>query len=138
VEYDTLDIRFQPNPQGTYAVTASSPRGEASGEFRIPFADLDLENFVLRVGRPRRGIRRLDSPEMETARIFGSKLFDALFCDDVRDLYHSASAEADIAGKGLRVTLRLSQAPQLSNIPWEYLCEEDRFLSVSEQTPIVI
>jgi hypothetical protein len=74
---------------------------------------------------------------METARIFGSKLFDALFCDDVRDLYHSASAEADIAGKGLRVTLRLSQAPQLSNIPWEYLCEEDRFLSVSEQTPIV-
>ena len=137
MEYDTLDIRFQPNPRGAYAVTASSPRGEASGEFSSPFADLDLENFVLRVGRPRRGIRRLDSPEMETAKTFGDKLFNALFCDDVRDLYHSASAEADIAGKGLRVTLRLSQAPELSNIPWEYLCEEGRFLSVSERTPIV-
>jgi hypothetical protein len=74
---------------------------------------------------------------METAKTFGGKLFDALFCGDVRDLYHAASAEADSAGKGLRITLRLGQAPDLSNIPWEYLCEEGRFLSVSERTPIV-
>jgi CHAT domain-containing protein len=137
VEYDTLNIRFQPGPRGSYTVIASSPRGEAPGEFRVPFADLDLENFVLRVGRPRRGVRRLDSPEMETARTFGGKLFDELFRGDVRELYHTASAEADSAGKGLRVTLRLGQAPELSNIPWEYLCEEGRFLSVSERTPIV-
>lgn len=137
MEYDTLNIRFQPAPGGSYTVIASSPRGDAPGEFHIPFADLDLENFVLRVGRPRRGVRRLDSPEMETAKTFGGKLFDALFSGDVRDLYHAASAEADSAGRGLRVTLRLTQAPDLSNIPWEYLCEEGRFLSVSERTPIV-
>jgi tetratricopeptide (TPR) repeat protein len=137
VEYDTFNIRFQPGPRGSYSVIASSPRGEAPSEFRSPFADVDLENFVLRVGRPRRGIRRLDSPEMETAKMFGGRLFDALFSGDVRDLYHAASAEADSAGKGLRVTLRLGQAPELSTIPWEYLCEEGRFLSVSERTPIV-
>jgi hypothetical protein len=137
VEYDTLNIRFQPGPRGSYAVDASGPRAEAHSEFQPPFADLDLENFVLRVGRPRRGVRRLDSPEMDTAKTFGGKLFDALFCGDVRDLYHAASAEADSAGKGLRITLRLGQAPDLSNIPWEYLCEEGRFLSVSERTPIV-
>ena len=74
---------------------------------------------------------------METAKTFGGKLFDELFSGDVRDLYHAASAEAESAEKGLRVTLRLGQAPELSQIPWEYLCEDGRFLSVSERTPIV-
>jgi hypothetical protein len=107
VEYDTLNIRFQPGTEGSYNILASSPRGEASAGFQVPFDARELENFVLRVGRPRRGVRKLDSPEMVAARAFGGELFAALFRGEVRDLYHAASAEADGAGKGLRVTLRL-------------------------------
>jgi tetratricopeptide (TPR) repeat protein len=137
VEYEALNIRFQRGRHGAYTVIASSPRGEAAGEFRLPFADIELENFILRIGTPRRSVRRLDSPEMTTAKTFGSDLFDALFQSDVRDLYHTASAEADAAGRGIRVTLRLGQTPELADVPWEYLCDDGRFISVSERTPIV-
>ena len=39
----------------------------------------ELEIFFLRIGRPRRGVRSLNSPEMSEARNFGSKLYDAVF-----------------------------------------------------------
>jgi hypothetical protein len=137
VEYDTLRIRLQPAGDGAYRVLASAPRGDTAGEFQLPFDERDLKIFVLEVGRTRSGVRSLNSPQMETARDFGTTLFDELFRGDVRDVYHTASAEADAAGKGLRITLHLSQAPDLMHLPWEYLCEDGRFLSVSERTPIV-
>jgi hypothetical protein len=137
VDYETFRIRLQPARAGSYRVLASAPRGETDGEFRLPFDERDLKIFVLEVGRTRRGVRSLNSPEMETARSFGATLFDELFRGDVRDVYHTASAEAEAEGKGLRITLHLSQAPELMHVPWEYLCEDGRFLSVSERTPIV-
>jgi CHAT domain len=137
VEYEPLKIRLQSTGAGSYGVLASTATAEAASEFQLPFDERDFENFVLRVGRPRRGVRRLDSPEFDSAKGFGSALFDALFQGEVRDLYHAASAEADSAGKGLRITLLLGQAPELMHVPWEYLCEGGDFLSVSERTPIV-
>jgi hypothetical protein len=137
MEYESLKIRLHATGRGSYGVLASTATAEAASQFRLPFDERDLENFVLKVGRPRRGVRRLDSPEMGTAKSFGGELFEALFGGEVRDLYHAASAETDSAGKGLRITLLLGQTPELMNLPWEYLCEDGRFLSVSERTPIV-
>jgi hypothetical protein len=136
-EYEALRIRLQPGEAGNYKVLASGPFGEVSGDFRLPFEGAELENFILRIGRPRRGVRKLGSPEMTAAQTLGSGLFDALFRENLRDLYHTTSAEADAAGKGLRITLLLGQAPELMNVPWEYMCDDGRFLSVSERTPIV-
>jgi hypothetical protein len=137
VEYVALKIRLQSAGDGSYGVLASGPLGDVSGEFRLPFQGPELENFILRIGRPRRGVRRLGSPEMAAAQTFGSELFDALFRDDVRGLYQKALAEAEVAHEGLRITLLLGQAPELMNVPWEYMCDDGRFLSVSERTPIV-
>ncbi|MGH2920540.1 MAG: CHAT domain-containing protein, partial [Gaiellaceae bacterium] len=137
MEYDTLQIRLQPSGDDTYHVVATAPGVETAGKFRVPFDARDLKIFVLEVGRTRRGARSLNSPQMESAKGFGSELFDALFSADVRDVYHSASAQAESAGKGLRITLLLGQAPELMHVPWEYLCDDGRFLSVSERTPIV-
>ena len=139
MEYEPLKIRLQLTGarSGSYGVLASTPTAEAASQFQLPFDERDLENFVLRVGRPRRGIRSLDSPEFDATKVFGSELFDALFQGEVRDLYHAAAAEADNSGKGLRITLLLGQAPALMHVPWEYLCEGGDFLSVSERTPIV-
>jgi hypothetical protein len=136
-EYEALRIRLQPGEEGTYTVLASGPSGDVTGEFRLPFQGPELENFILRISRPRRGVRSLGSPEMTAAQNLGSELFKALFRENLRDLYYAASAEADAAGKGLRITLLLGQAPELMNVPWEYLCDDGRFLSVSERTPIV-
>ena len=136
-EYEALRIRLQPAGDGTYQVNASGPLGDVFGTFELPFKGVELENFILRISRPRRGVRKLGSPEMTSAQTLGTELFNALFRENLRDLYHTASAEADASGKGLRITLLLGQAPELMNVPWEYMCDDGRFLSVSERTPIV-
>ena len=136
-EYEALRIRLLPGEEGTYRVIASGPLGDVSGDFRLPFEGAELENFILRIGRPPRGVRKLGSPEMTAAQKLGSELFDALFRGNLRDLYHAASAQADAAGKGMRITLLLGETPDLMHVPWEYMCDDGRFLSVSERTPIV-
>src|SRR4051794_36585655 len=66
------------------AQVVSSPAGQAASEFRLPFSNLELDNFVLRVGRTRSGVRRLDSPEMAAAKGLGERLFNAVFAGEVR------------------------------------------------------
>jgi hypothetical protein len=94
MEYEALRIRLQPAEGGAYQVIASGPFGDVTGEFRLPFEGAELENFILRISRPRRGVRRLGSPEMTAAQTLGSELFGALFRENLRDLYHTASADA--------------------------------------------
>ena len=122
---------------GSYRIVATGPAGEALGRFKLPFADIELENFILKVGSTRRGRRRIDSPEMELAKTFGTKLFGALFEGDVRELYRSSIAESRADGRGLRLTLSLTGAPELLQVPWEYLYDHPSFLSISTWTPIV-
>ena len=101
---------------GTYRVVATGPSGEALGRFKLPFSDMELENFVLKVGRTRRGKRRVESPEMELAKDFGGKLFTSLFDGDIKELFRSSFAEARTENRGLRITLSLTGAPELSQV----------------------
>jgi hypothetical protein len=123
--------------RGSYRIAATGPGGEALGRFKLPFSEIELENFILKVGSTRRGTRRVESPEMELAKNFGAKLFGALFEGDVRELYRSSFAETRTAGRGLRVTLSLTGAPELLQVPWEYMYDPPSFLSISSWTPIV-
>jgi hypothetical protein len=58
-EYDELKLRIEPGEgDGAYRVLAFGPDGStASGAFSPPFDETRLDNFVLRVGRRRRGAR---------------------------------------------------------------------------------
>src|SRR3954471_17934447 len=123
--------------RGSYRIVATGPAGEALGRFKLPFSEMELENFILKVGATRRGRRRIDSPEMDLAKTFGTKLFGALFEGDVRELYRSSFSETRAAGQGLRVTLSLTGAPELLQVPWEYMYDHPSFLSISTWTPIV-
>ncbi len=96
----------------------------------MPFTDTELENFILKVGRTRRGVRRIESPEMQLAKTFGGQLFGAVMDGPVRDLYRATFAQARAAGEGLRVTLSLTDVPELGAIPWEYLYDAPGFLSI--------
>jgi hypothetical protein len=136
--YSELRLRIDRGvTRGSYRIVATGPSGEALGRFKLPFSELELENFILKVGSTRRGRRRVDSPEMELAKNFGSKLFGALFEGDVRELYRSSSSDSRGAGRGLRLTLSLTGAPELLQVPWEYLYDHPSFLSISTWTPIV-
>jgi hypothetical protein len=136
--YRELRIRLEPAAEaGTYELFAQGPSGEVSGSFKLPWPDVELENFVLKLGRSRQGVRRVDSPEFALARRVGCELFEALFAQEVRDLYRGSFEQARAEGKGLRVTLALAHAPELMHVPWEYLCDDRDFLSISTQTPVV-
>src|SRR5215210_6576107 len=137
MQYNELNVRVEPEETGGYRVFAWGANGDAAGTLILPFSDLELENFVLRIGRTRKGTRRLESPEMQRAREFGGRLFDALFTAQVRDLYRDCFASARTDGKGLRVKLSLSRAPELTDLPWEFLYDLPTFLSISQFTPVV-
>ncbi len=134
--YDELRIRFEP-ADGAYRVYVTAPCGEASGRFELPFGSLEVENFVLRASRGRQAHRRMESSQTEHARIFGGRLFGALFQDRVRDVYQGAMSDADRSGHGLRMTLSLTDTPELMDLPWEFLYDEPNFLAISVMTPVV-
>jgi hypothetical protein len=86
VKYDELKIRIE-REDGGYRVHASSPCGDATARFTPPFEDVELENFVLRVGRSARGMRRIESSDRQRLVEFGGRLFNALFESQVKELY---------------------------------------------------
>jgi tetratricopeptide (TPR) repeat protein len=139
LEYLDFEIKLEKREQ-RYTVSAiRSPAGEAKGEFTLPFSDLELENLLLKVGRTRRGMRRIGSPEWQAAKALGGKLFEAVCKGDVRGCFKSSLDKAALEDKGLRIKLRLLDTPELADLPWEYLYNRplNRFLSLSTQTPIV-
>jgi TPR repeat protein len=139
IRYLDFDLQIQRNGDGYRAHVLTSPAGQASTDFSPPFLPLELENFLLRVSRTRRGTRRIDSPEMEAAKAFGTRLFETAFGGEVRSALRSSLAEADRQGAGLRIRLRLTDTPELSDLPWEYLYDSarHRFLVLSIETPLV-
>ncbi|HEY2440520.1 MAG TPA: CHAT domain-containing protein [Solirubrobacteraceae bacterium] len=134
--YDELRLRIDRQQAGGYRVFASTRDAEASRNFELPFSDLELENFILRVSRPR-GRRRVNTSAMDEARRIGGGLFTALFDGEVHALYRDTRAQARLRGRGVRITLCLSGSPDLIDVPWEYLFDEPDFLAMSAFTPVV-
>jgi hypothetical protein len=75
---------------------------------------------------------------MQTAKKYGTRLFEAVFGDEVYGCFRGSLTTAQMQGKGLRVRLRMG-APELNDLPWEYLYNPrlNCFLSLSVDTPIV-
>lgn len=139
MNYLDFDIHINRAQEGYRVRVTNSPAGQADASFSLPFSDLEVENLILRVGRTRRGVRRLESSEMEAARSFGNGLFSAVFSDELRGRLRSSLNIARQNGAGLRFRLHLTDVPELADLPWEYLYDAtlDEFLVLSTQTPLV-
>ncbi len=137
-EYDELKLRLEKDADGSYRVLAFAPDGSTGrGAFTPPFAEDKLDEFVEEVGQPRHARRGYLSQRMEKAKQLGSQLFDSLIKDQVGEVYQSARAAARAQGRGLRITLYLSGAPDLMRLPWELLYRDPHFPSQLEDTPLV-
>ena len=134
-----FDLLFQRTASGYRAQVLNSPAGQASNEFALPFSDLEIDNFLLRLGRARQTTRRLAATQIEAARAFGGRLFEAAFDREVQSCLERSLDAAAHQDAGLRVRLRLKDAPELNDLPWEFLLNPalDRFLALSAETPIV-
>ncbi len=137
--YLDFDLGIEPSGDGYTARVFNSPGGQAAGDFKLPFSDLEIENFLLRLGRSRHAVRRIESPEMASAKAFGGQLFNGVFAGDVRGCLRSSLDEASRQGAGLRIRLHLSKVPALADLPWEFLYNPgmNRFLGLSVETPLV-
>jgi len=137
--YKDFVLKVSRGTEDTYLVEAQGPTGgEARSHFRLPFDRKDLQIFLLQVGHPRRTVVRghVPSPLQPTVD-FGSKLYDAVIIGEVRDLWIRAQADGDREGYGLRLKLRLAGAPELSDLPWEFLYDGRDFCALSSSTPLV-
>lgn len=139
LNYLDFDLLIEEISGAYRARVLNSPSGQATTSFVLPFQDLELENFFLRIGRPRRSTRRIESAEVDAIKDFGMKLFNSVFKEDVMQSLRGSLDEAYRQGAGLRLRLRLRDAPKLMDLPWEFLYNQslNRFLSLSLESPIV-
>ena len=49
--YHDFDLLIDRSGEGLRAQVLNSPAGQASAEFRLPFSEDKLENYLLRLGR---------------------------------------------------------------------------------------
>ncbi|MFQ5639218.1 MAG: CHAT domain-containing protein [bacterium] len=137
--YRDFDVLFERAGECYQIKVLNSPAGQTTGQFKLPFSELELENLLLRVGRPRRGVRRIDSPEMDAVKQFGGRLFESVFDGEVGQCLRASLDEVEQKEHGLRLRLRLTDVPELADLPWEYIYNPslNRFLSLSISSPIV-
>ena len=117
--YLNFDLEIERAGQHYDVQVLSSPAGEARAE---------IESSVL---------TQIDSTA--TPQAIGEQLYEAIFRDEIGTSLRRSLDEAHRQEKGLRIRLRLANAPELTNLPWEYLYDHSRdtFLALSSETPLV-
>ena len=140
-EYIDFDVLFEQRDGGGYeARVVDSPAGpSARVAFSAPFSDEEFDDFLQAVGRPRRRVRGRGSPAAKAVEQFGARLFQTVFQGEIRDRLVSSLDQTRQQGRVLRLRLRLSDTPELVDLPWESLYDPSRrsFLALSEWTPVV-
>lgn len=139
VDFD-ISIEVVDDANRQYRVRVlDAPAGTGSHIFTFPFEKLERENYILRLGPARRGRRRLETIELQLAKEFGNRLFEAVFGGEILSCWRSSLDLTARNQQGLRLKLRLSDAPDLVNLPWEYLYSRssNSFPALSVDTPIV-
>ena len=135
-----FDVVIDSRDGGYRTRVVDSPAGEAGTDFALPFSDKDLRILILEVvgsiGRVRRHVRRIDSPDRLLLENFGNQLFQAAFSGPVGECLGRSRIAAESKDAGLRIRLRLP--PPLVDIPWEYLYDEEHgFLGLDPDTALV-
>lgn len=139
-----LDLELQITPTSAAndaprytARVLSSPVGQAKGDFAMPFNQNDLSLFGEQIALA--GMMNDDPFQNGNLAQLGGSLFDALFRDELLVCLSRSLDHARRADKGLRIKLRLNEAPELLLLPWEYLYHRSlrRFLTLSVHTSLV-
>ncbi len=139
LEFLDFDLVIESNGDGYGARVLNSPAGQASHSFRFPVDDWELETFLVWLAGAHYRTRRVESKEMRAAKQLGARLFQAVFAEEVRACWQRSLDECTRRDVGLRLRLRLTNVPELADLPWEFLYDSsvNQFLALSAKTPIV-
>lgn len=138
--YKNFDVRISPSStKQNYHTQVSSPVGEATHDFVLSFKEYELEYYLSLFGRTPTITRRNEPPDVEVTKKIGTKLFNAVFADTIRDRLFSSIEHTRQRRQRLRIRLNLTDVPELANLPWEYIYSSahKRFLALSRDTPVV-
>ncbi len=140
--YLNFDLLLEQEAPGQYqALVTGSPLGETpSVRFGLPFDATTLENLLLKLDPGRSGTRRVGATSQQQAAMdFGGPLYEAIFRDDLLLAWTRSQDQARQQAAGLRLRLRVNDAPAIAGLPWELLYDvrSNNFLAQSERTPVV-
>jgi len=128
-QYLTFDLMLDGHAGDYRALVVDSPAGQDKNQFEMLFQP-DQLNALL---------NRISMEDKDATRELGQGLFDTVFDARLQSLLNRSLDEAERQANGLRIRLRLSEVPELINLPWEYLYDPafQRFYALSVDTPIV-
>src|SRR5215204_5218143 len=140
--YQNFDLLLEAAEGGAFrARVTKSPLDESpSGRFTLPFNPTQLENLLLKLDPGRTGTRRAGSdPQSQASIDLGGPLFESVFSEDIMLTWQRSQDYAREQGDGLRLRLRLTDAPSIAGLPWELLYDRrgNSFIAQSERTPVV-
>lgn len=145
MKYESFWIRIEPSTEGSYTISVESPQGEGLGTFQLPETDHSCTDAESGAGREAK-VRDFATPRSVSkmpALDTGKELFQALFRDEVSNLFHTSLGSLRGQHKGLRISISVNpRRPELASVltqPWELLCrpETEDFLCLSRRTPVV-
>lgn len=140
--YRNFDLLIEAAEAGSFrARVTSCPLGESpSARFRLPFDATQLENLMLKLDPGRSGTRRAGAdPQSQASMDLGGPLFESVFSEDLMLAWSRSQDVTRAAGEGLRLRLRLTDAPSIAGLPWELLYDRrsNGYIAQSERTPVV-
>ena len=115
--YQNFDLLLEAADDGDFrARVTTSPLGQSSSaKFTLPFGRTELEMLLRRLGSR-------DSGELRQASMdLGGPLFESVFSEDIMLTWQRSQDYARDHGDGLRLRLRLTDAPAIAGLPWELL-----------------
>src|SRR6476646_10176676 len=133
--YQNFDLLLDAaNDGGFRARVTTSPLGQSSSaKFALPFGRTELEVLLRRLDSR-------DSGELRQASMdLGGPLFESVFSEDIMLTWQRSQDYARDHGDGLRLRLRLTDAPSIAGLPWELLYDRrgNSFIAQAERTPVV-
>ena len=125
---------------GTARASSTRRRGRVRpGPFGSPSNRPSSRTSCSSWTRAARNRRVAADPQSQAALDLGSGLFDAVFSSDIRLAWARSIDTVRDARRGLRLRLRLTEAPDIAVLPWELLHDrrQNSFIAQSERTPVV-
>jgi DNA-binding MltR family transcriptional regulator len=137
LSYLNFDLHFAPATTGYQVRVLDSPAGQTSGIFVAPFSEEELADFTAQILQPSNRQSTLFARGI--LQTVGNALFAALFTGELYACLIRSLDAAERQGAGLRIRLRLADAPALTHLPWEFLHHSaaGRFLTLSTTSPLV-
>ncbi len=132
--YLDFDLLLEPADGGYRARVLSSPAGQAQEPCAPDLNPATWSEMGARLGGT--GAREVPEAELQEQ---GQALFRQILRGRVEQLFRRSLDRALGQNRGLRLRLRLLDAPELITVPWEILYDPQarRFLALSEQTPLL-